>query len=151
MEEDLTLEELQNTMKSKGMKDTAPGPDGIPYSVYGKFWAMAGPLVLEAWKYSNEKGELSRDQLLSSIMLLEKKGKNTEYLNNLRPITLTNCDLKIITKTFATRMSKVLEEIIHESQTAYIPGRYVHDNLRSIELIKQYCKEEKITIHVLGL
>ena len=35
MEADLTLEELQNTMKSKGMKDTAPGPDGIPYSVYG--------------------------------------------------------------------------------------------------------------------
>ena len=47
-------------------------------------------------------------------------------------------------------MSKVLEEIIHESQTAYIPGRYVHDNLRSIELIKQYCKEEKI-IKVNGL
>ena len=34
-------------------------------------------------------------------------------------------------------MSKILEEIIHESQTAYIPGRYVHDNLRSLELIKQ--------------
>ena len=143
MEADLTLEELQATMKSKGMKDTAPGPDGIPYSVYGKFWVTAGPLVLEAWKYSNEKGVLSRDQLLSTIMLLEKKGKNTEYLNNLRPITLTNCDLKIITKTFANRMSKVLEEIIHESQTAYIPGRYVHDNLRSLELIKQYCEEEK--------
>ena len=31
MEADLTLEELQATMKSKGMKDTAPGPDGIPY------------------------------------------------------------------------------------------------------------------------
>ena len=71
MEADLTLEELQATMKSKGMKDIAPGPDGIPYSVYGKLWVTAGPLVLEAWKYSNEKGELSRDQLLSTIMLLD--------------------------------------------------------------------------------
>ena len=51
---------------------------------------MAGPLVLEAWQYSNEKGELSREQVLSSIMLLEKEGKSTEQLNNLRPITLTN-------------------------------------------------------------
>ena len=34
---------------------------------------MAGPLVLNAWQYSNEKGELSREQVLSSIMLLEKK------------------------------------------------------------------------------
>ena len=54
MEADLTLEELQTTMKSKGMKDTVPGPDGIPYSVYGKLWVTAGPLVLEAWKYRNE-------------------------------------------------------------------------------------------------
>ena len=30
----MTLEELSNTIKSKVMKDTAPGPDGIPYSVY---------------------------------------------------------------------------------------------------------------------
>ena len=77
MEAYLTLEELQATMKSKGMKDTAPGPDGIPYSVYGKLWATARPLVLEAWKYSNAKGELRSDQLLSTIMFSEKKGKNT--------------------------------------------------------------------------
>ena len=55
-------------------------------------------------------------------MLLGKKGKNTEYPSNLRPITLTNCDLKIKTKTFANRMGKVLEEIIHESQTACYLG-----------------------------
>ena len=29
----MLLEELQATMKRKGMKDTAPGPDGIPYSL----------------------------------------------------------------------------------------------------------------------
>ena len=76
-------------------------------------------------------------------MLLEKKGKSTEQLNNLRPITLTNCDLKLITKTLANRMSKITNEIIHESQTAYIPGKNVHDNLRIIKLIKQLCKEKK--------
>ena len=31
----LRLEELESTMKSKEMKNTALGPDGIPYSVYG--------------------------------------------------------------------------------------------------------------------
>ena len=31
MEADLTLEELQATMKRKGMKDTAPGPDDSVY------------------------------------------------------------------------------------------------------------------------
>ena len=36
MEDDITPEELGNTMKSKAVKDTAPGPDGIPCSVYVK-------------------------------------------------------------------------------------------------------------------
>ena len=133
------------------MKDSAPGPDGIPYSVHYKLWEKAGPLILNSWKYSIEKNELSKEQQLSTIMLLEKKGKSTEQLNNLRPITLTNCDLKIITKTFSNRMSKIMNEVIHESQTAYIPGRYVHDNLRSLDLIKQFCKTEKIQGLMVGV
>ena len=53
-------------------------------------------------------------------MLLEEKGKSTEQLNNLRLINLTNCDVKLITKSFANRMSKLMPKVIHESQTAYI-------------------------------
>ena len=89
-----------------------------------------------SWNYSNEMNELSREQQLSTIMLLEKKGKSTEHLNNLRPITLTNCDVKLTTKSFANRMSKVMPEVIHESQTGYIPGWYVQNNITSLDLIK---------------
>ena len=37
--------------------------------------------------------------------------KIPKILNNLRPKTLTNCDLKIMTKTFANRISKVMEDL----------------------------------------
>ena len=40
------------------------------------------------------------------------EGKSTERLNNLRTITLTNCDVKIITRSFANRMSKLMPEVI---------------------------------------
>ena len=46
-------------------------------------------------------------------MLLEKKRKSTEQLNIIRPITLTNYDVKLITKSFTNRMSKVMPEVIH--------------------------------------
>ena len=59
-------------------------------------------------------------------MLLEKKGKSLEHLNNPRPITLTNCDVKLITKSFANRMSKVMPEVIHESQIVYIMQKSIH-------------------------
>ncbi len=36
-----------------------------------------------------------------------------------KSITLKSCDLKIVTKTLSNRISKVIDEIIHESQTAY--------------------------------
>ena len=55
MEADLTLEELSSTIKSKAMKDTAQGPDGIPYSVFNKLWDEAGPPILNSWNYSDEK------------------------------------------------------------------------------------------------
>ena len=48
-------------------------------------------------------------------------------------------------------MSKVMPEVIHESQTAYIPCRYVHDNLRSLDLIKQYSKSERIKGLMIGV
>ena len=41
MEADLTLEELSSTIKSKAMKDTGPGQDGIPYSVYKESSSIA--------------------------------------------------------------------------------------------------------------
>jgi hypothetical protein len=48
-------------------------------------------------------------------------------------------------------MSKVMPEVIHESQRAYIPGRYVHNNLRSLNLIKQYCRSERIKGLMIGV
>jgi hypothetical protein len=54
------------------MKDTAPGPDEIPYSVYGKLWEQAGSLILNILNYSNTKNELSREQKLSTIMFIQR-------------------------------------------------------------------------------
>ena len=84
-------------------------------------------IILDAWEYSNSTEILAPSQLESVICLLDIKGKDRRIINNLRPITLSNCDLKFITKTYTTRLNKVLVKIIHPSQTAYIANRQVHD------------------------
>jgi hypothetical protein len=48
-------------------------------------------------------------------------------------------------------MSKVLNTIIHPSQTAYVPGRSVADNLRSNFFYKQYCKKNNIDSVLISL
>ena len=41
---------------------------------------------------------------ITLISLLPKIGKDTSELKNWRPITLSNCDFKLITKTLANRL-----------------------------------------------
>ena len=149
MDREITLDELQRTLNECG--DTAPGPDGIPYKIYRKLWDQLGQLLLDAWKYSFIIGKLPYDQRLSAITLLPKQGKNLEKIENWRPITLTNCDLKIFTKLLSNRVSKVLDKIVHPCQTAYIPGRVVHDNLRVFDFYNSYCKENDIDAILISL
>ena len=142
LDKNLTIEELRNTLG--GMKDSAPGPDGIPYSVYKKLWVTLGVYVIDAWNFSVSSGKLPPSYSESALTLLPKAGKNLDEVKNWRPITLTNCDQKIITKALANRMAKHLESIIDPAQTAYVPGRSIMDNLRSNLFVKNYCDKEKI-------
>ena len=56
VEKTLTLDDLATTLQS--CKDSAPGPDGIPYSYLKHFWKDIGPLLLQAWQYSLNIGSL---------------------------------------------------------------------------------------------
>ena len=55
----------------------------------------------------------------SVIVLLPKEGKDIKDIKNWRPITLSNCDAKVLTKTIAMRLTRVMNEIIVNTQTAY--------------------------------
>jgi exonuclease III len=149
LEKELTLENLHEAVRT--CKDSSPGPDGIPYTVYKKFWDITGPIILESWKYSVETGKLPPSHNESIITLLPKEGKDMEDIKNWRPITLSNCDAKIITKALTFKISKILNSIIDESQTAYVPGRSVADNLRSNYFLKSYCKQKDIDSVLISL
>ena len=128
--ESLTLDELSGTLKM--CSDSAPGPDGIPYSFLKHFWHSFGPALLSAWNYSLLIGELPPSHKVSYLRLIPKEGKDSRVLANLRPITLSNTDHKLITKTYATKLTSVVADSVGEEQTAYFPGRLINDNVRSI-------------------
>jgi hypothetical protein len=132
-------------------KDSSPGPGGIPYIVYKKYWNFMGPVILSAWKHSLNTGNLPPFHLESVITLLPKEGEDTKDIKNWRPITLSNCDSKIITKAISLKTSKVLESIIDPSQTAYVPGRSVADNLQSNFFYKNHCNKNNIDAVLISL
>jgi exonuclease III len=142
MEEEISLEEMYKALRT--CKDSSPGPDGIPYSVYKVFWPQIGIILKEAWDYSLLIGSTPESHKESVITILPKEGKDLTDIKNWRPITLTNCDAKIITKALALRLNPILESVIDPSQTAYVPGRSVMDNIRANKFVANYCETNKI-------
>ena len=130
MNERLTLAELELTLKT--CDDSAPGPDGIPYSYIKHFWRDLGPVILDSWNYSIESKQLPPSHKVSYLRLIPKTGKDCRVIANLRPITLSNTDHKLITKTYAKKLTHLMSEVIGNEQTAYIPGRLINDNVRSL-------------------
>ena len=128
--EPLTVGELGKVLDS--CADSAPGPDGIPYSIIRSLWQSMGQIILDAWNYSLATGKLAPSHKISFLKLIPKVGKDTDKLTNWRPITLSNCDHKIITKSYANRLSDRLCSQIEERQTAYLKGRLINDNIRSL-------------------
>jgi hypothetical protein len=126
----LTLDELWLNLKNT--KATTPGPDGMSNTYLKKLWSIAGPLILNAWKYSLEVGELPPSHRTSILRLIPKQGKDITQIKNWRPITLSNCDHKLITRTYNSRLLLVIGAHITPTQTAYIKGRNISDNLRLI-------------------
>ena len=53
-----------------------------------------------------------------------------------------NVDAKIASKVIATRVMKVLPEIIHCNQTGYVKGRFIGEADRSMDVM-DYTKKNK--------
>jgi exonuclease III len=132
----ITIEELITTLKTCG--ESAPGLDGIPYSYYKVFGDLILPMVLNSWNYGLETGSLAPSHRRSCISLLPKKDKNLSKVGNWRPISLSSCDLKIITKCLANRIKPFLNSILAPTQAAYAPGRDINFNNRLLQIAKNY-------------
>ena len=139
---EITIGDLVSALKT--CKDSAPGLDGIPYSYYKVYSKELLPLVLESWRYSKFIGALPQSQAVSCITLIPKAGKDKHNIKNWRPISLSSCDLKIITKALSIKTGKHLANIIAGSQMGYVPGRNINFNNRLMKVALNHCNEKNL-------
>ena len=110
----------------------SPGSDGITTEFYKIFWQDIKTYFVNSINYSFEHHSLTDLQKQGLITLLPKPDKDLTLLSNWRPISLLNVDYKIATKSIANRIKQVLCRIISPSQTGFIKGRYIGENIRLI-------------------
>ena len=75
-------------------------------------------------------------------ILYKNKGEETD-LKNYRPLSIMNVDYKLFTDILMQRLVKALGEAIGIQQTAFLPGRIIDDNIRTIQgLIARHDKTD---------
>jgi len=148
-EASITFDEITDVVKNL-KENKSPGLDGLTFEFYQKCWPFIGKYVYNMVIESFEKWELCESMKKAVVTLLYKKGE-TNLLNNYRPISLTNCDYKLIAFVLSRRLQKVIKEIINEDQSSYIKNRYIGHNVRLINDIMDYTKSQDLPGCLLSL
>jgi hypothetical protein len=106
----------------------APGPDGLSAGFFQNHWDILGDevcqLVLDILNSKIMHAHLN----MTNIALIPKV-KNPTCVTEFRPISLCNVLYKLVSKVLANRLKKILSDIISPTQSAFIPGRLITDNI----------------------
>ena len=124
---EFTVEEVKVALFQMG-PTKAPRPDGMNALFYQKFKHVVGnSIVLAVLDFLNN-GNMLPDINHTNILLIPKV-KNSERMSEFRPISLCNVIYKIISKVLANRLKQVLPQIISPTQSAFVLGRLITDNV----------------------
>ena len=105
----------------------SPGNDGVTKELYKIFWEDLKTPLISSFKSAFDKSELSNFQKQALIKLIEKKYKDKRPIQNWKPISLLNVDLKILSKALADHIKKYLPFLFSSNQTAYEEGRFISE------------------------
>jgi len=95
---------------------------------YQKIWHIVGDDVIVAVLNFLNSGTILPEINYTHIVLIPKI-KSPERISDLRPISLCSVIYNIISKVLANRLKLILPMLISPSQSAFVPGRLITDNV----------------------
>jgi hypothetical protein len=152
MDKDITTDELRDALKLSN-NGKAPGMDGIPYEFYktldilfqqskGSDHEMFDVLTFLTKVYEDVEKYGITDKSCFNIGWLcpvFKKGDRA-LISNYRPITLLNCDYKLMTKTYSLRLMNVAPNLVHPNQAGFMKGRKIEDQIKLAKFLLNYAE-----------
>lgn len=122
---------------SKAIRNLAPskasGPDGFTGEFYKTLQSITEPALLAVYSSIWSGGPYLPTGNQAIIKLLSKKGKDPQEPGSYRPISLLNLDVKILSKTVASRQA-IIPSLIHPAQSGFVKGRTATINIRKVML-----------------
>jgi len=106
----------------------APGPNGMPPLFYQHFWPNIGEVVTKTILDFLNNG-LSPPNFNEMPIVLIPQIKEPKRVSDYRSISLCNVVFRITSKVTANRLKKILPFIISDTQSAFVHGRLITDNV----------------------
>ncbi|KAL0411165.1 UNVERIFIED_CONTAM: hypothetical protein Slati_3706200 [Sesamum latifolium] len=108
-----------------------------PFSSDEKYWHIVGPEVTSfVLDFLNNRH--FDPKFNYTYIVLIPKCPNPEHITQFKPISLCNISYKIASKMIANRLKPFKNDIISESQSAFVPCRLITDNILVAYEINHY-------------
>jgi hypothetical protein len=127
LDKEYTAEEVKKALFDMA-PSKAPGVDGFTAGFYQRHWDVLGNDISHAVLEFLNGGELPVGLNDTAITLIPKV-RIPQKISQFRPIALCPVLYKIAVKVVANRLRLILDEIIGEEQSAFVPGRLITDNV----------------------
>lgn len=136
-----TLEEIEEVVRSSD-GNKSPGPDGFNYAFVKRFWEMLKGNFRILFDQFHENSCLPTS-LLSYFITLIPKVCSPSTLSEFHHILLLGCIYKPIAKVLAKRLASVMDSIISTTQSAFIKGRNLVDEVLVANEVVDWVKKLK--------
>ena len=139
LEQEMSLDELEYVLKNSS-NNKSPGLDGLSYELYKSTWSTIKHDLLRVFNCQLQKKSMICSNR-EGVTRLVPKVDGVPSVDELRPITLLNCDYKLLAKWFVMRLKPKLPLIIKSGQLCTVGKRNilfgVSNVLSSILTVKQ--------------
>ena len=116
----------------------APGPDDYTGEFYRRAWPFIGQDFTRAVQEFFSSGHILKQWNATAITLVPKTTE-VERMSGFRSISCCNAVYKVVSKLLARRLEKLLPEMISPSESAFVKGRLLVENvLLATELVQGF-------------
>ena len=122
--------------------DKAPDPYGFSASFFQSNWETVGPDMIKEVQKFFETGVFPPRTNETNVRLIPKI-LNPQVVADYRPIALCNVFYKTVSKLLSRRMQPLLASIISETQSTFVPGRAISNNVLITHEVLHFLKTSR--------